>query len=390
MNLRAVLAIAATEIRRFSADRSNIFFVFIFPLALVFVLGSQFGGVGNQGTVALVGGDSALHTALVDKLEGAHLDVSAEDLAGMQQAVARGGADVGVVVSDAAVAAFAAGQDLDLQLVAGSGSGVPAVMQLVQTAGSDITMASGQEAALVAAGVPAQEARGALEKASAQMAPATLMVEDESGLAKEFAGLGGMFDLGAAAQLLLFVFLTTLSASVTLVQARRNGVIRRALAAPVTASQAITGLAIGRLGIGLFQGLYIMIATRLLFGVEWGNLWAMAVILTVFGLVAAGAAMVIGVLVDNEGAATGLAVGGGLILAAIGGCMLPLELFPDTLQKVAHLTPHAWAYDAIAEVQRRSGGVMDVLPELGVLALMALGTLVLGAVLLRRSLERAM
>ena len=76
-------------------------------------------------------------------------------------------------------------------------------------------------------------------------------------------------------------------------------------------------------------------------------------------------------MLDNEGAAGGLGVGLGLVLAALGGWMMPLELFPDTMRTVAHLTPHAWAYDAFAEIQRRGGTLVDVLPQLGVLAGMA-------------------
>ena len=54
-------------------------------------------------------------------------------------------------------------------------------------------------------------------------------------------------------------------------------------------------------------------------------------------------------------------------LAAIGGCMVPLEIFPDTLRQVANLTPHAWGNMASAEIVRRDGTLVDVLPQLGVL-----------------------
>ena len=52
---------------------------------------------------------------------------------------------------------------------------------------------------------------------------------------------------------------------------------------------------------------------------------------------------------------------------ALGGCMLPIELFSPTLQTVAHFTPHAWGLDAFAELVRNNGTIVDILPELGVL-----------------------
>jgi ABC-2 type transport system permease protein len=165
--------------------------------------------------------------------------------------------------------------------------------------------------------------------------------------------------------------------------------MRRTMSAPLSTRQAITGQALGRLVIAAFQGGYIMVGTALLFDVDWGNIPAAVAVLLTFGLVAAGAAMVIGSVMDNESAAAGIGIGGGLVLAALGGCMVPLEIFPDTLQAVAHVTPHAWAYEAFAEIQRHGGTIVDVLPQLGVLAAMAAVLLLAGAVLLRRSLERA-
>ena len=162
------------------------------------------------------------------------------------------------------------------------------------------------------------------------------------------------------------------------------------MASPVTSVQTILGLGLGRLTIALFQGVYIVLASRLLFGVNWGNPAAVLGLLLVFGLVAAGLSMVIGVVADNEGLASGLAVGGGLVLAALGGCMMPLEFFPDSLRPVAFLTPHAWGYEAFAEIQRHGGTLLDILPQLGVLAGMAALWLTVGSWLLRRSLARAM
>lgn len=388
--MRSVLAISGAELKRFMADRSNIFFVFIFPLALVFVLGSQFGGSGPAGSVALVGAESGLRTQLVEQLEAANVEVSPTDEEGMRQRVARGSDDVGVVIPEEAVPAFDAGESFELEMVAGGQGNAAGVAQIVRTAAGAMTLRVGQEAALLSrADATEQEVAVALDEAETQVAPARTVSTDASGLAESFRGLG-QFDLGASSQLLLFTFLTTLSGATTLISARRQGVIRRMMSAPVTAGQTLLGLALGRLVIALFQGAYIVLATWLLFGVDWGNLLAVLVLLVAFGLVAAGVSMIIGVLADNEGLATGLAVGGGLVLGAIGGAMVPLEIFPDTIRRVAHLTPHAWGYEAMAEIQRRGASVLDILPQLGVLLAMAAGTLVLGAWLLRRSLSRAM
>lgn len=388
--MRSVLAIAEAELKRFNADKSNIFFVFIFPLALVFVLGASFGSGASQGSVAVAGPDSGLRADLVAQLQEQGLDVTTTDVEQMRDRVARGASDVGVVVAEAAGTAYEAGQPVDLELVQGSQSNSAVAAQEVRSAASTIAVRAGQVAALTGAGVEETEATSALATAREDLPAATVAVQDTSEIAQEFDGLTGQFQQGAASQLLLFVFVSTLSGGIPLIKARRDGVVRRTLAAPVTPAQGILGQTLGRLTIAFFQGGYIMLATRLLFGVEWGDLGAVLVVLLAFGLVASGAAMLIGVLVDNEGAGTGLAVGGGLILGALGGCMFPLELFPDGMRRVANATPHSWAYEALADIQRHGAGVLDVLPQLGVLLAMAAVVLALGAWAMQRSLSRSM
>ena len=57
----------------------------------------------------------------------------------------------------------------------------------------------------------------------------------------------------------------------------------------------------------------------------------------------------------------------GLGLAAFGGSMVPLEVFPDAVRTAAHATPHTWGDDAFSDLLARSAGLADVLPEIAVL-----------------------
>ncbi|MGB3258252.1 MAG: ABC transporter permease [Ornithinimicrobium sp.] len=389
--VRAAGAIAAVELRRFLADRSNIFFVFIFPLVLVVVIGSSFGGDGPAAKVAIAGDDSALRTAIVGQLTSdgdAQVSLAGEEA--IREQVGRGRTDVGLIIAPEAAEAFEAGDDVELQILVGASANAQVASQSVTAAVSSANARRDQLAALSGDGRSAQQVEAALDTADQQRTPASLRLDSVDEISQEFAGLAGQFDQGAASQLLLFVFIASLTGASTLIQARRYGVVGRVLSAPVTTVQAIAGQALGRWAIAAFQGVYIMVATALIFGVQWGS-WPLAfLVLAVFSTVAAGAAMLLGSLVDNEGAAAGIGIGLGLVLGALGGCMFPLELFGDSMRTAAHLTPHAWAYDAMADVQRRDASLADIAPELGVLAAMALVLLALGAWALRRSTSRAM
>lgn len=386
----SILAVGGVEVRRFLRDRSNVFFVFIFPLLLILLLGSQFGAGSGQAHVSLAGGTgSELARQLTAKLEADGLKVSSGRPETVRAELSRGRTDVGVFISDDAATAFGSGLPADLEVVVSSQSGAQAALQWVRASVQALATERRQQTVLENAGVSGAQAAQALKKASASVQPPRLEIVDTDNVSQVFTGLG-QFDLGAAQQLLLFVFLSSLTGSATLIQARRLGVIARVMAAPVTSWRVIAGQALGRFGIAVVQGGYIMLGTALLFGVDWGNPLLAGLILAVFSAVAAAAAMVIGSVLDNDSAASGIGVGLGLVLAGLGGSMVPPEFFSESLQAVSRVTPHRWAYDAFAEIQRHDGGLTDILPQLGVLAAMATGLLVLGALLLRRSLSRAL
>ena len=388
--MSSILAVAGVEVRRFLRDRSNIFFVFIFPLLLILLLGSQFGAGSGQSHVSVAGGaGSELERKVARQLEADGLRVTSGRPETVRAELSRGRTDVGVFISDAAAASFADGQPADLEVVMSAQSGAQAALQSVRASVQAVDTEQRQLAALQAAGVSRNEAMAALDQARNTAQLPRLEIVDTNNVSQQFTGLG-QFDLGAAQQLLLFVFLSSLTGAATLIQARRLGVVSRMMSAPVTSWEAIAGQALGRFGIAVVQGAYIMAGTALLFGVDWGNPVLAGLILALFAAVAAAAAMVIGSTFDNDAVSSGVGVGLGLVLAGLGGSMVPPEFFSETLQTVSRATPHRWAYDAFAEIQRHDGGLADILPQLGVLAAMAAALLALGAVLLQRSLNRAL
>src|SRR5690606_2255281 len=192
----------------------------------------------------------------------------------------------------------------------------------------------------------------------------------------------------APSLLLLFVFLTSLTAALGVIQARRLGVVTRMLATPTPTGTVVAGEALGRFGVALAQGLIVIVGSGLLFGVDWGDPLGAAAVLLLFCGVGSGAAMLIGALFRNEGPALGVSLGLGLGLAAIGGLMVPLEVLGETAQTVARFTPQAWGYDAYAELVRHGAGVTDIAPQLGVLAGFAVGLFALGIWRLRHALTR--
>lgn len=388
-----VVTIAAVELQRLLRDRSNLFFVFVLPLLLVIFIGAQFGEGATQRQVGVVAPDDDPAAAeLVDAIAAVDgfVTVPAADEQAVVDDVARGNLTAGLVISDGYGERLDRGEDASVGYIGRADATARSVRSIVEAAVAE-------QAAVVAA---ARLAGDALGRPAAELVgvaggiqtvlPEVRVTAEQVGadeLAQEFAGLG-QFDLGASSQLFLFVFLTSLTSGAALIQTRQLGIARRMLSTPSGVGVILGGQAAGRYLVALAQAGYIIAATWLLFGVNWGDPIATGAVVLLFGLVAAGAGMLIGSVLRNDSQAAGVGVGIGLVMAALGGSMAPLEIFPPAMHTVARGTPHAWANEAMAEIVRRDGGLLDVLPQVGVLAGYALLLLIAATILLRRTLTR--
>lgn len=370
-----MFAFAQVALTRLVRDRTNVFFIVLFPLLLVLLIGMQFSG-GDRVRIGIVDG---AHGEVRTHLLAADVEVELVELG--DEAAARGAVEDGDV--DAAVllppepAAVTTTDTVEVTFIGSPDASDMASRSLVAAAVAAVDAPLRAQRALLATGTlddPALATDLVLSTpvSGPQVSSTTV---GEAGLAAEFEGLG-QFDLGASTQLLLFVFITAMSGSAAVVQARRWGILDRVMAGPTAPSTVVAGLGLGQLAVAGIQALVIVAATSLLFGVDWGDPVASAAVVVVFSMVAAAAGLLLGAVLRNEEQVGGIAVPVSLGLAAIGGSMVPLELFPTTLRQVAHLTPHAWGNLAFAEIVRRDGTLTDVLPQLGVLSGYAL---VLGA-----------
>src|SRR5579871_6510676 len=217
------------------------------------------------------------------------------------------------------------------------------------------------------------------------MVPVLSVTETTAGKTTFSASLG-QFDESAWTELLLFLFLTSLTGAVALIETRRLGLSRRMLSTPTGPGQIISGEALGRLFIGAIQALVIILGSALLFGVKWGQPLGVAAVVLLFVLVAAGAGIFLGTLFRTEQQAMGISLLLGLGLGALGGCMVPLEVFSPTMKHIAHITPHAWANDVFGKLVGHGASVSALGRPLGVLAAYAIALLALATWRLRRVL----
>lgn len=385
--MKKVLVIGANNVRRMLRDRTNLFFVFLLPTLIILVIGSVFGG-GFTPRVGVVSVDSGqLGEALV-------ADIAAEEALevttyrqrqSVLDALQRDDLEAGVIVPPGYDGTLRSGQGAAVEYLAVPDGGGFDIQSLVEA--KLAAQAAEVGAAHFAAGVGETDFGAGLAAAATAAALVPQVVVATVGAGGESLETAlGQFDLGAAQQLVLFVFITSLTASTSLIQSRRLGVSRRELSTPTASSTVILGETTGRFLVAMLQGIFIVVVAALLFGVRWGPWPAALALVVAFALVGTGAGMLMGSLFSNDSQAGGVAVFLALGLGALGGCMVPLEVFSDTMRRVAHLTPHAWALDGFSETIRRGGGLEAITTELAVLVAFAAVLLAVAVAAFRRSL----
>lgn len=132
---------------------------------------------------------------------------------------------------------------------------------------------------------------------------------------------------------------------------RRNGVLRRLRALPVSNLELVMGKIYGLMLLGAVQIVFFLAVGKFVMGVNLGaNLPAVAVTLLVLAWVGSSLGVLIGSVLAAEDRVSGVCVLVSLLMGALGGCWWPLEIAPPTLQNVALCLPSGWALKALHQL----------------------------------------
>jgi ABC-2 type transport system permease protein len=140
---------------------------------------------------------------------------------------------------------------------------------------------------------------------------------------------------------------------------------QRTLIAPVPRWAIIASRIAAYVTLGLAQMTLLFAAGWLFFGLSLGSdIPALILLLTAVALVTTTFGFLISSLIKDAvlmNMTTNLLV---LILAGLGGAIVPIVLLPGWAQQLSVLTPHYWAMHGIQQVIILDNGLADVLPQL--------------------------
>lgn len=381
------LAIAAAALRRLVRDRTALFFLVILPIVVIVIIGSSMTS-DRSFRVALVAPASSTEAGRISAALRAQGSLDVRDVDGVEQgrtALRRGEVDTVVVVPAAADAALADGDPVEVEVIAQQNS------EAQRGAGTAVAGVLADHSAVVtAARVRASESGASFD---AELAAVAALASDEEAVEvrrsvvdAESGFLPGGFAYSTPTMLVLFVFITAVTGSGSIIESRRLGIHDRALAGPVTPGALVAGETLSLLLVSVVQAALIVGVGTFAFGVAWGDPLAALTLMGLWALVGTGAGVLAGTVFRTAEQSTSIGVTVGMVAGMVGGCMWPLEIVPGWLRTLGHLVPHAWAIDGWVEVLSRGGDLGSIRAEVAVLAVFAAALLGAAAMRLRARL----
>ena len=154
---------------------------------------------------------------------------------------------------------------------------------------------------------------------------------------------------------------------VSVLEDRKNGVLGRILFSATTFGELFGGKFLGRVLMGLLQAAILLVAGKIFFHLNLGNVVLSCLVVLVFTLAMACLSIFVGSVLRKEELIVAVSVLAANVFAALGGCWWPAEIVPPTFRTLAMVSPAYWAMDAFHQVIFFGKGFAAILPNLLVL-----------------------
>jgi ABC-2 type transport system permease protein len=185
--------------------------------------------------------------------------------------------------------------------------------------------------------------------------------------------------------LVMFMMVGASMTSGLVLKEKKNRTYFRVLSAPVSSRNYILGNAAANFIIILVQSVLVILGIRKLLRIEtYVPDWQMLIILMSFGLVCIGFGLLIVAFSDSTVQAGNMSTLFITPTCMLGGCFWPVELMPQSLQRISYFMPQRWVLSAITKVQTGSS-FNDILINLGIVVAFAASFFIISAYRLSNS-----
>ena len=173
---------------------------------------------------------------------------------------------------------------------------------------------------------------------------ALVLVAPSAGESKTADPLAQMMGMTMAGQMIFFAFFTGGNSMMSILREHEEGTLARLFTTPTDRTKILAGKFLAVFITVLIQGIVLMIAGRLAFGVQWGEITSVALALTAQVIAAAG----LGVLLISFVKSTkqgGPVLGGGLTILGMLGGLFTANIpggMPEAFNAIGNYIPQGW------------------------------------------------
>jgi ABC-2 type transport system permease protein len=379
-----VIAIALKDIKIRSSGKTELLFFLILPLIFTVLLSGVLSGGGSNKIVMVVVDEdnTSLSDELVSLLQSS--EVVAPSLMtreNAQKAFDNNDASAILIIPSGMEASLKGGQavTLDFNLDPTNNNGL-AVQQEAKNAISQISRSlavasiSAREAEQIQPFTDASQRQVYYDQslAAAQplfdSAPIRIIITQPENTLKTQNQKEAQAAQASAGELIIWVFIPLLGTSELMASERVWGTLRRLVTSPTRKPTFLLGMITGQFSYGFVQMLVLVVIGVVLLKVPWGqNPLALLLLLISFGLAAVSMGTMLGSFTRSPSQASGLSIALGMVMGLLGGCMLPIEIFPPTVANAVKILPTTWAMMGMTQLTVHNAGVIQILPYAAVL-----------------------
>ncbi len=186
---------------------------------------------------------------------------------------------------------------------------------------------------------------------------------------------------------LFAIFFIILPLSINMVKEKNQGTFVRLRTHPVAYATFLGGKTIVFLGVALIQFALMLLIGIYLF--PWiglpkldvsGRLPLLFFVASFAGLAAVGLGLLLGTVAKTQEQSAPFGATFVVILAALGGVWVPVFAMPKFMQVLSNISPMNWGLNAFYDVFLRNVGILELLPEIALLFLFFVVTVVISVV----------
>jgi ABC-2 type transport system permease protein len=189
----------------------------------------------------------------------------------------------------------------------------------------------------------------------------------------------GFFAYYAVAFGVMFTLMSATNGAGGILDEVERGTVMRLLSAPLTPRSLIVAKFFALMVMAVVQLGSFAVLTSFIYGVNWGEPWAVATTVLATAAAAAGfGGIIIGIAQSHEQVNV-IGLGFLLVMSLLGGSMWPIETLPGLAQQFSRLTYNRWSIEAFQNLHAVGQGLSGIGLNLLVLFGMSLAGLAFGA-----------